>query len=109
MRLLTHTRGVTMTIRGRLTNVQMSAFILASLLALPLAAQEMHTFDISAQDPASAIRAFGAQAHMQILASADDLQGKKLNPVNGDISTENAFNDLLAGTGLTHRYVGSRS
>jgi iron complex outermembrane recepter protein len=102
-----------MTIRGRLINVQMSAFILASLLAitvpLPLAAQEVHTFDISAQDPASAIRAFGAQAQIQILASADDLQGKKLNPVSGDISTENALNNLLAGTGLAHRYVGDRA
>jgi iron complex outermembrane receptor protein len=102
-----------MTIRGRLINVQMSAFILASLLAitmpLPAAAQEVHTFDISAQDPASAIRAFGAQAQIQILASADDLQGKKLNPVRGEISTETALNNLLAGTGLAHRYVGDRA
>ena len=102
-----------MTRRGCIVNVQMSAFILASLLAitapLPAAAQEVHAFDVSVQDPASAIRAFGAQAQLQILASADDLKGKKFNPVSGDISTEKALKGLLAGTGLAHRYVGDRA
>jgi iron complex outermembrane receptor protein len=91
----------------------MSAFLLISWLAmtapLPAAAQEVHTFNVPAADPASAIRAFGAQAGIQILASADDLKGKQLNPVNGEISTENGLNDLLAGTGLAHRYVGERA
>jgi len=91
----------------------MSAFILASLLAvavpLPAAAQEVHAFNVSAQDPAGAIRAFGAQAGVQILASANDLKGKKFNPVSGDISTEDALTVLLAGTGLDHRYVGERA
>jgi iron complex outermembrane receptor protein len=91
----------------------MSALLLASILAvaapLPAAAQEVHAFNVSATDPASAIRAFGVQAGLQILASADDLRGKKLNPVSGKISTEQALNDLLAGTGLDHRYVGDRA
>src|SRR6266480_2966944 len=91
----------------------MSALLLASLLAvaapLPAAAQEVHAFNVSTTDPASAIRSFGVQAGIQILASADDLRGKKLNSVNGKISTEQALNDLLAGTGLDHRYVGDRA
>ena len=91
----------------------MSALLLASLLAvvapLPAAAQEVHAFNVVAADPASAIRSFGVQAGLQILASADDLRGKKLNPVRGEISTEQALNDLLAGTGLDHRYVGERA
>jgi len=91
----------------------MSALILASLLAvaapLPAAAQEVHAFNVSATDPASALRAFGAQADMQILASADDLKGKKFNPVSGDISTEKGLSELLAGTGLDHRYVSDRA
>jgi iron complex outermembrane recepter protein len=102
-----------MTVRGCIENDQMSALILASLLAiaapLPAVAQEVHAFNVSAQDPASAIRAFGAQAEIQILASAEDLKGKKFNPISGDISTENALNHLLAGTGLAHRYVGDRA
>lgn len=91
----------------------MSALLLATLLAvatpLPAVAQEVHAFDVSAQDPASAIRTFGAQAQLQILASAQDLKGKKLNPVSGDISTDAALSELLKGTGLDHRYVGERA
>jgi iron complex outermembrane receptor protein len=91
----------------------MSALLLASLLAvagpLPVAAQQVHAFDVPVQDPASAIRAFGAQAGLQILASADDLTDKHFNPVSGDMSTEQALDTLLAGTGLDHRYVGDRA
>ena len=98
---------------GYRINGQMSAFILASLLAtaapLPAVAQEVHAFNVSVQDPAGAIRAFGIQAGLQILASADDLKGKKFNPVSGDISTERALTVLLVGTGLDHRYVGERA
>src|SRR6266480_209511 len=102
-----------MEIRGLRVTDSMSALLLASLLAvaapLPAAAQEVHAFNVVAGDSASVIRSFGVQAGIQILASADDLRGKKLNPVSGEISTEQALNDLLAGTGLDHRYVGDRA
>jgi iron complex outermembrane recepter protein len=91
----------------------MSAFFLVSLLAmavpLPAAAQEVHDFNVSAADPATAIGAFGVQAGIQILASADDLKGKQFNSIKGNYSTEDALNDLLAGTGLQHHYVGDRA
>lgn len=95
------------------SGLTMSAFLLVSLLALggplPAVAQELREFDISAQDSASAIRTFGAQSGLQILASADDLRGKKLNPVRGNVAIETALHDLLDGTGLGHRYVGDRT
>jgi len=99
--------------RGSRVTATMSALMLAALLVvaapLPAAAQEVHAFNVVAPDPASAILSFGEQAGIQILASADDLRDKKFNPVSGDISTEEALNDLLAGTGLDHRYVGDRA
>jgi iron complex outermembrane receptor protein len=99
--------------RVRLISYTMSALLLVSLLAigapLPAVAQEVHTFDISSQDSASAIRAFSEQSGMQILASADDLHGKHLNAIHGNVANEEALNDLLAGTGLSHRYVGGRT
>jgi iron complex outermembrane receptor protein len=102
-----------MTKSGYRIDVQMSALILASLLAvaapLPAAAQEVHAFNVTVQDPAGAIRSFGVQAGVQILASAEDLKGKKFNPISGDLSTEEALKDLLAGTGLDHQYVGDRA
>jgi iron complex outermembrane recepter protein len=85
------------------------ASILGAAASLPAAAQEIHTFNVESPDPARAIRAFGTQAHIQILASADDLKGKQFNPVIGKISTEEALDDLLAGSGLDHRYVGDRA
>ena len=99
--------------RDRLVTYAMSALLLVMLLGvgapLPAVAQEVHAFDISTKDPASAIRAFSEQSGMQILASADDLVGKQLNPLHGNVANEDALNDLLAGTGLSHRYVGGRS
>ncbi len=90
-----------------------SVLIVLSLLgvvaACPAAAQEVHAFSVLAGDPSTAIRAFAAQAGVEIMASADDLRGKKLNPVSGQIPTEEALNALLAGTGLRHRYVGERT
>src|SRR6202790_2452134 len=85
------------------------ASLLGAAAVLPAAAQEVHAFNVSAQDPATAIRTFAAQARLQILASARDLKGKKLNPVAGEIPTEDALNALLAGTGLDHRYVADRT
>ncbi len=102
-----------MVVRSLRTHCSLGAIIFASLLCaaavLPAAAQESHAFNVLAQDPSTAIRAFAAQAGVQILASADDLKGKKLNPIAGEIPTREALNALLAGTGLGHRYVGVRT
>jgi iron complex outermembrane recepter protein len=91
----------------------LSAILFAVLMGaapvLPAAAQELHAFHVLDRDPSTAIRAFAAQADVQILAAAADLKGKRLNPVAGEIPTEEAFKTLLAGTGLDHRYVGDRT
>ncbi len=98
---------------GLFVHGPMTAFLLTCTLAicppLPAAAQQIHVFNVSASDPASALRAFGAQAGLQILASADDLKGKKLHAVSCEISTEQGLDHLLAGTGLNHRYIGNRA
>lgn len=91
----------------------MAALILASVLAaaasLPAAAQEVHTFHVTTEDSSRAIREFGKQSGLQILAAAEDIKGTRLNPIVGSISTEQAIIRLLDGTGLEHRYVGDRA
>ena len=82
---------------------------LQAVLALPAAAQEVHSFNVPADSAAVAIQSFGQQSNLQIVASAQDLAGKQLNPVNGDLSTDTAFRTLLAGTGLVPQYVDARS
>src|SRR5579871_3131359 len=93
--------------------IAMYGFIVSVLLAtappLPAFAKESHDFQIQTDDPALAIQQFGTQSGVQIFASADQLAGKKLNAVTGKLSTDDGLTALLAGTGLTHRYVGART
>lgn len=93
--------------------IKVYALLLTAALAaadpLPAFAQEPHEFAITAADATRAIHDFGAQSGLQILASADQLKGKRLNPITGTHSTDSGLKILLAGTGLTHRYVGERT
>lgn len=101
-----------MFIRNRL-HLSMYGVILAATLAvanpLPAVAQESHQFAVETTDAARAIQEFGTQAGLQIFASAEQLAGKRLQEVNGMLSTEEGLRTLLSGTGLTHRYVGERT
>jgi iron complex outermembrane recepter protein len=71
--------------------------------------QELHEFDVSAADAVVAIQQFAAQASVQILADGDKLKGRRLNAVTGKYSLEEGLRRMLAGTGLTYRYVGQRA
>src|SRR5581483_2485543 len=77
--------------------------------ALPAVAQEVHNFNVPADNAAVAIQSLGQQSGLQIVASAQDLAGKQLNPVTGQLTTDTAFRTLLAGTGLAAKYVDARS
>ncbi|MBL8269776.1 TonB-dependent siderophore receptor, partial [Steroidobacter sp.] len=81
---------------------------LATLNPLPAFAEEAHGFDIAAMDASAALRAFGKQAGVEVMASGELLGGKTLNRVSGEQSVDAALQSLLAGSGLTHRYVGDR-
>jgi iron complex outermembrane receptor protein len=86
--------------------------ILMAVLAaggLPAFATEVHQFDIPAEDASAAIRDFGAQAHVQILVAGENVKDRGLHPVSGAYSTEDGLNRLLAGSGLTHEYVGDHA
>jgi iron complex outermembrane recepter protein len=83
--------------------------VLAAANPPPAFAQEAHSFRIAATNSTQAIQDFGAQSGIQILASAEQLEGKKLHEVSGTLSTDEGLKTLLEGTGLTHRYVGERT
>src|SRR5262245_39696605 len=88
----------------------MSGFILTALLLaqvpLPAYAAESHEFRVAAADSATAIHDFAAQSGVQILAAVDTVQGKHLNPVTGEHTTDEGLRILLKGTGLEPRYMG---
>jgi iron complex outermembrane receptor protein len=99
--------------RGARSKISIGTYMAALLFGMVAAqsanAQEVHAFNVPTQDPVTAIRAFATQADVEIMASAEDLKGKRLNAVTGEIPTEQALSALLAGTGLTYRYVGERT
>jgi iron complex outermembrane receptor protein len=76
---------------------------------VPGVADETRAFNIDVSSPALALQAFAAQSGMQILASGARLQGRQLNPVTGELSTEDALQQMLAGSGLRFEYVGERA
>src|SRR5688572_1555731 len=82
---------------------------LAAAYLLPAFAQESHQFAIQITDAARAIQEFGVQAKLQILVSGEQLEGKRLNEVNGTLSSDAGLKMLLAGTGLRHEFLNDRT
>jgi TonB-dependent siderophore receptor len=83
--------------------------VLASADVPPAYALELRQFNVEAGDAAAAIHELGLQSGVQIMASGTRLAGRRLNAVSGELTTEEALKRLLAGTGLTHRYMGERA
>jgi len=80
-----------------------------ALSAVPAFALQTHRFDIPEEPASAAIRAFGAQAHVQVIVAGEYVRDRKFHAVSGQLSTEEALNRLLRGTGLTHRFVNNDS
>ncbi|MGN6209750.1 TonB-dependent receptor [Asticcacaulis sp.] len=86
-------------------NAAFRAALMGSVAAVVMVAQpaaaQTKTFNIPAQDAASAIPAFVKQSGLQVLATATDLQGVRTNAVSGSLSNDAALAQLIANTGLT--------
>ena len=78
----------------------------AAFAAAPVA-DEVHSWNIPAEDGPSAVRDFGIQSGVAISAVQTDLQGLKLNAVSGSMSVDKALKLLVAGTGLKYVYDAS--
>jgi outer membrane receptor protein involved in Fe transport len=70
-------------------------------------ANEVHSWNIPAEDGAAAVRDFGIQSGVSISAVQADLEGKRLNAVSGSMSVDDALRKLVAGTGLKYVYDAS--
>jgi iron complex outermembrane receptor protein len=89
--------------------IMILAILVGAASALPAFAEEVHQFNVPAEEASVAIVDFGLQANVQILAADENVSGKTLHAVAGPLSTERGLNVLLDGTGITHRYVGDRA
>lgn len=64
---------------------------------------------IPAQSLTDAIILFGRQSGIEVTAGSDLLDGKISSAVEGSLTPAEALSRLLTGTGLTFRFIGSRS
>ena len=63
-------------------------------------------FDISSQPLPTALLVFGRQAGLQVTVDSAATAGKQAPPVVGSFTAEEALSRLLAGSGLSWRFVG---
>lgn len=66
-------------------------------------------FAIAAQPLAPALIAYGGQANVQVLVSGDLAASLRSSPVQGPLAREAALTELLRGTSLTYRFIGSNT
>ena len=81
-----------------------------SILAAPVivwAQIQAYSFDIPAQDLASALQAFGKQSKQQLVFDGSDVRGKSSAALMGTYSADEGIKRLLAGTGLGAKRTGS--
>ncbi|MGC4250876.1 MAG: STN domain-containing protein, partial [Sphingobium sp.] len=79
-------------------------------LASPASAQTaetaaQRTFNIPSQPLADAIMDYGAQSGVQVTAGADLVAGRTSSAVSGSFAPAEALSRMLAGTGLTFRFI----
>jgi secretin/TonB-like protein len=65
-------------------------------------------FDIPAQSLTMALDAFCAAAGLQMFVDTGSIAGRRSAAVRGELTREQALQDLLAGTGLAARFVGDQ-
>jgi len=64
-------------------------------------------FDIPAQSLASALMRFSRETRLELFYSAELAQGKTTQGVSGNFAPPEALSRLLAGTGLTFRFINT--
>ncbi|WP_053189530.1 TonB-dependent siderophore receptor [Pseudomonas kilonensis] len=97
-------------IMRRLLQPGFSATAFSLALAMPFSAQvqaQEVDLNIAAQSLASALQALSNQTNMQVLYSADDVQGLRSQPVSGRLSPAQALSQMLVGTGVMFTIQGN--
>jgi outer membrane receptor protein involved in Fe transport len=102
---MTNNRIIWKTVHGLLAAA--ACMTAATALAAEPVANEVHSWNIPAEDAPAALRDFGVQSGVAISAEQKDLEGKRLNAVTGSLTVDGALRQLVAGTGLRYVYDAS--
>ena len=90
--------------RGWRARAASACFLVASVSAVA----DSQTFDIPAQPLPSALKAYAAQAHVQLLYVYSTVARSSGNAVHGDLDARQALNELLRDTGFEAAYTSDR-
>lgn len=97
--------------RGSLRLVLLGTVSALSMAPLPAVAQSSQSsarqFDIPAQPLAAALQRYMQQSGIQLSYPADLAEGRTSTAISGSIAPADALGRLLAGTGLTYRFVSA--
>lgn len=77
--------------------------------AAPASATETRAFDVPAQPLAQAAIRFSEQAGVQLVLDAGVTEGVSGSAVSGELTVAQAVQQLLAGTGLSWRWLNART
>ena len=83
---------------------------LSGIMTAPVAYAQsagQRTYSIPAQPLADALTAFGNQSGLDVNTSPELVAGKTSAAVSGDLSSGEALSRLLAGTGLTFKFISA--
>lgn len=80
-----------------------------ALLGTPLLAETIKRVNVPRQPLQTAIAQLGEQANVEVVASAETLEGKISPSVRGDMTPINALEQMLSETDLTARAVAENS
>jgi iron complex outermembrane recepter protein len=72
-------------------------------------AQDQRAFDIPAQPLGGALNAFGRQSGLQVTVDSSLAAGVQSQAVAGTMTSAEALDRLLAGTGIAGRFTGNRT
>jgi iron complex outermembrane receptor protein len=84
------------------------ALTVAVLFPFPAASHET-SWDLPTQSLSESLREFGEQAELNVLFEPGAVAGRQAPAVRGAASGNEVLAQLLAGTGLTYRYVTERT
>jgi iron complex outermembrane recepter protein len=76
------------------------AAVAAIIVATPVSAQDIHRYDIAAQDLSAALRAFAVISGREVVADSEVIRDEVSRPVSGEMTAEAAIRRLIDGTAL---------
>jgi outer membrane receptor protein involved in Fe transport len=82
------------------------ALLACAIVVMMSTFSHAESFDIPRGDLKAALDAYGKQAGVALMYSADVVRGARTNGAKGDITAEDALSEILAGTGfIAHRHA----